>query len=180
LVYRSLFTIKLLYSFLCIFNELCTVFRNIISMINNTLLTHKQNKGYILWKEYKGFEFMIFVVMAGPATCSTDPQIDCTGHGQCVQCKETCIRQGFKKGGACLGFEVCCCLKGWKENYTVFFSRAEILIKKIFLIINVLFFITVFFKTSVTFIKGYRLIMAEYVRKNSHMALHFLLFCLKV
>jgi hypothetical protein len=56
---------------------------------------------------------MIFVVMAGPTTCSTDiPPIDCTGHGQCVQCKEKCISQGFKKGGACLGFEVCCCFKG--------------------------------------------------------------------
>ncbi|KEH23104.1 hypothetical protein MtrunA17_Chr7g0241371 [Medicago truncatula] len=55
--------------------------------------------------------FCIMVVLASGLPTGTDPDIDCTGHGPCVDCKERCINEGYKKGGACLGFPLCCCMK---------------------------------------------------------------------
>lgn len=56
-------------------------------------------------------EVVNFFAIAGPATGLDDLSIDCNGHGSCIQCDETCKSQGFKLGGACLGFAVCCCRK---------------------------------------------------------------------
>lgn len=53
-----------------------------------------------------------FVLAVGSATRLDDQNIDCDGHGSCEKCNETCTSQGFKLGGGCFGFGVCCCQKG--------------------------------------------------------------------
>lgn len=56
-------------------------------------------------------EFLNFIFIAGLSPGLNDPEIDCNGHGPCVNCKERCIGEGYKKGGACLGWPLCCCMK---------------------------------------------------------------------
>lgn len=122
LVYHSLFTIKLLYSFLCIFNELCTVFRNIISMINNTFLTHKHMDSNLI-KEKISFTYVIQWYFMKTKQgfwiydfCCYDKTSNMfNGSTNWLYWPWTmCIMQRnmYSWGGACLGFEVCCCFKG--------------------------------------------------------------------
>lgn len=58
-------------------------------------------------------------LIAGPAACLDDPRIDCEGHGSCEKCNETCISQGFKLGGGCFSYRVCCCQKIWNNKYLI-------------------------------------------------------------
>lgn len=55
-----------------------------------------------------------FVVIAGTQTNFQDPGMVCIGPCKnAANCNQSCISQGFQKGGVCVGFSIsdlaCCC-----------------------------------------------------------------------
>lgn len=49
--------------------------------------------------------------LAGPTIDLDYIELDCNGHGLCETCQNTCLQEGFTRGGGCYGYAQCCCVK---------------------------------------------------------------------